>query len=190
MESQEQPNKDIRIPLSSEERLSNRTQDALDLVNKFIEIAAGLEEYTLTNLELEFKDKASLVLCNRRFRALNKAYYALMNVIRIVLPYVRQIGADKEVDNLKEMRGDIMEAINQINLSKRTRKKTDDLIWEYEDNSGKYSTYSYATSPNFDKFFGILEEMYDDLYSILLSNNILTKPKNKVEERKKQHEIF
>ena len=188
MEEQSNTN-EIKIARSSEERIAGMLLDALESFDKYMDIALGIEEYNNTGKSMSNSDIAW-----RRVYALIKSVNCLKQIIRKSRPTISQLvdlnSTDNDAAKLNAIRMDCDDIIKKKESAEVSKTKDDDLIWEKIIPDGNYSRTIYKLSPNFWKLVRELEELYEETYSIILKNGLLTKKTKEIEGRRKQHEIF
>jgi len=170
----------IKVARTSEERVANLIIGSLETFDKFLGIALGLEEEQLEQVP-------NNIVVSRRVIALIKSANALKQVIRHARPTIAQLvdltNPENDAEKLGAIRLDCDEIIRKKESAEQTRTKADDLVWTKIIPEGNYSSIQDNLSPNFWRLVRELEFLYEETYSIILKNGLLTKL-NKQEPRR------
>jgi hypothetical protein len=179
--------KEIKIAVSSEERIAGMLLTSLETFNQFMGIALGLEVESLV-------EENSFVVANRRATSLIKSVNALKQVIRIARPNISVMidnkpsnEENKDVGLLQAVRQDLDEILKAIDMSELTSNINDDLIIEREIGC-PYSQKVYRLSSNFWRLSRELEELYEEVYSVCLRNGLIS-PALEIKRRTKNNAI-
>lgn len=176
-EETNQPN--IITPVTNQERIASILITSLENFNEFLGISLGLEKESLDDVN-------SNQQCFRRVNSLVKSINALKQIVRIARPSIIVATNNKEhLEILKAIQLDLDELISKKDLSEVTTSKDDDLIISKETNDGQYATTTFYLSKNFWGMVREVEDLYENVYEVLLRNGLLTPLIKPAERRSK-----